>query len=475
MAKEFFIPVWARNHWVWLVAALTVCSFFLYLMTPFSGDDYAYRAVFSGAEPRYGYLYYPRFPVSHWLHVNGRLFDKVMPLVTNMPRGLMAAACALMLGAMYVMAVRASRALSGWMPFVLVAAMALALPWWDSAFVFAVQLNYVWSTAMVLGAYIVMVRSAEKPFGHRGYIAGLIFCFLAGMCHEGASVPLIGGWAVYLFFSGRRPRGVQLRLLAAFVVGALVVLASPAFWTRVGGGGEANDSVALLLLKSEPLVLVMWAVVLAGLMFAPSRRRLLSFAATPAAVLAYATIFGAPVIVASGIVGRSGWFVSVFALVAVAAYFGPRAARRIPVLEWALSLVLVCQSVGLVVVQRGLWEEYKTYERDFIAAPDGVIRGDYTADDALPAWTFNRLRGVPDADDVYILECLSDYHRCDSVAPVLLRPSTRFVGSLPPGARRLDAAWIEAYVGEADGVEWVFTPVDSGYAVDRRVLDPGDR
>lgn len=475
MLKELFSAAVCRYRWLWLVLALAVCSFFIYLMTPYSGDDFAYRAIFSGASPRYGYLYYPRFPVFHWLHVNGRLFDKIMPLVTNMPRGLMAAVCALMYGAMFVMAVRASRALSGWMPFVLVAAMALALPWWDSAFVFAVQLNYVWSTAMVLGAFVAVASAGEWRLRGFRYVAALLLCFCAGMCHEGASVPLIGGWVMYMLFSGWRPRGVQRRLLVAFVAGALVVLASPAFWGRVGGGGEANDSVVFLLLKSEPLVFVMWAAVLVGMFFGPVRLRLAAFSKEPGAVLAYATLFGAPIVVASGIVGRSGWFVSVFALVAAADFFRQCSVRGKPLLEWALSAILVAQAAGLVALQRGLWEEYKAYERDFIASPDGVVYGDYTFDDALPAWTMNRLRGVPDADDVYILECLSDYHRHDSVAPVLITPSTRIVGSLPPGARRLDAAWLEAYVDNVDGIDWIYTPVEGGYAVERRVLDPGDR
>lgn len=461
--------------WLWLIVAMSAFSFMIFLWSPLSGDDLGYCGVFSGSNPRYGYLHYPRFAAGHWLHVNGRFMDKLMPLVMNLPKGLLALVCAAALAAMYAFAVRASGVLKGWAPVVLVASLACVLPWWDSSFVFAVQVNYVWSTAFVLAAF-ALIAGGATAHGLRG-TALLLLCFLAGMSHEGASVPMLGGWILYAVVSGWRPDAAQRRLLCAFALGVLSCVFSPAFWSRVGASAEPNDTPMLLLLKSEPAVLLLWASIAAA-MFVPSWRRTVARASRGyLAVLVYATLFGAPVILVSGIVGRSGWFVTAYALIAIAGFVGQRyrVDGRMPLLSWGISIALLAMTAGEAWLQHGLWLEYQKYEKAFIASSDGVVEGDYTADDDLPAWTLNRLRGVPDADDLFLLESLSNYYRNDSVAPVLVGPSTEFVTVLPHGARRFVSGWLEVWLWENEDGEWVFTPCRGKYAVDRRILDPGDR
>ena len=83
----------------------------------------------------------------------------------------------------------------------------------------------------------------------------------------------------------------------------------------------------------------------------------------------------------------------------------------------------------------------------------------------------NRLRGVPDSDDLYLLETLSGYYRNDSIAPVVIGPETRFRTVLPTEAVETRFGWHTVYI-TADSV---YTPCKSGFVASRRIIDPGDR
>lgn len=468
---------WLSRPWVWLVAALAIASFFIYLFTPLSGDDYGYCGIFSGAAPRYGYIWFPRFAAFHWLYINGRLLDKFMPLVTNLPPWCLASICALMLGAMYFLAVRASGATRGWGPFALIAAIALLLPWWDSAFVFSVQVNYVWSSVFVLLAFILISDARRVRRGWRGF-GLLLLCFIGGMSHEGAAVPLLGGWILYFFFSRRLPNPAQARMLIAFACGLLATLASPAFWDRVGGDHVPNDTPLILLLKSEPLVLLLWTAVIICFMIPATRARARDLLSGRFGPLVYAGLIGTPVIIASGTVGRSGWFVSLYAMIAIVGCLASFVRGRSLLLGGCLSIALIAQAAGEACIQRGLYAEYRQFEEAFLQSPDGVVYGDFTKDDDLPVWTLNRLRGVPDADDIFILESISDYYRLDSIPPVVIGSDDKIVSNLPEDVRKLKSSWPgwhEAWLWSDGNDEWILTPARGGYVLTRRVLDPGDR
>ena len=81
-----------------LIAAVAIISFFIFIDTPYTGDDLGYKAIFQGASPRYdSWWSYPRWVVSHWLNTNGRIPNDIMPLLFSLPKGLVALACAAVL------------------------------------------------------------------------------------------------------------------------------------------------------------------------------------------------------------------------------------------------------------------------------------------------------------------------------------------------------------------------------------------
>lgn len=464
----------ALPSWIWIVAALSICLFFVYLWTPLLGDDLAYKGVFSGATRRFGFERFPGWCREHWLFVNGRSIDKLMPVATNLPKGLLAGISAVMYGAMLTLAVRASKAVRGIMPWLLLTAMALALPWWDGCYLFAVQINYIWASVFVLAAYIIITEAPHRIHPVAA-VAALGLCGFAGMSHEGASVPLLFGFAVYFALQHKKLNTVQAVMLATFAIGVILNMLSPGIRQRVGAIRESDDTPLWLLLKSEPLVLVLWAAIITGLFIPSVRRSITRLSTNPLSVLVYATLIGAPVILASGIVGRTGWFVTLYALVAVAGYgtmLLPRVGDVVStVCAAAVGVLLTSQAIAEAVVQHRLYKEYQDYETQFVRSHDGIIRGSFTPDDALPWWMLNRLRGVPDSDDLYLLETLSGYYRNDSIAPVVIGPETRFRTVPPTEAVKTRFGRHTVYI-TADSV---YTPCKSGFVASRRIIDPGDR
>lgn len=458
--------------WQWLLLGLALVSFFMYLWTPMYSDDLVYKGYFSGVSPRYGsWTDFPRHVAAHYLYANGRLVDKFMPLFMNLPGWLLAGLSALGWWSMCFFSIRASGASRGCVPFVLTGAFVLLLPWWDYMCLFVMQCNYVWVTALVMASFSAVFSAGENMGGRR--LAGLAFlCFVAGMSHEGAAVPLLFGYIVYLAINRRMPGMNRRILMTAFAAGALATMLSPGMWGRVKADGAMSAAEALnLVLVSEPVVVALWAGIVLALPFRRGRALLAEAFRGSAGVLLYATLAGAPIILASGMNGRSGWFVTVYALVAVASVAAKYVSRPLRGLQWAIGILLIAQGAGMAWIQRRLYREYMEFEEAYVASPDGVVRGDFTMDDELPVWTLHRLRGVPDGDDLYLRETLCDYFRTDSVAPTVIFPSTRIVTELPEGVTEVNCRGIRIWIA-ADSA--VYQPLGNAYTEERRIIDPGD-
>lgn len=467
----------ALRPWLWLLGGIAVCVFFLYLWTPLSGDDLAYKGLYSGVAPKMSYWDAPRQIVVHWLAVNGRFFDKWMALAMNLPAWLLALLCSGAYVAMYGFSVVASRA-EGWLAFALIAVMSVALPEWDSAYIFAVQLNYVWSAAAVLLSWILIFRTKELPESMWKRLLFIAICFIGGMSHEGASVPLACGAGAWFFLRGVRPSRGALWLIGAFLAGLVCLLASPAFRSRVGGTVEPNDTPLWLILKSEPAAVALWIGLVFTACFRRSRSMLRILWSDPRAIFAVSTLFATPIILFSGIVGRTGWFSNVYALVFMAWAIGRTfGTRPRPWVQWLLALFVLARFAGLACIQHGLWLENKEFEARYVASRDGVVEGAFTLDSELPAWTLGRLRGVPDADDLFNLQTLSEYLRGDSVVAAVCIPNVaQWLDSLPSDARPIEQKWVRAYLVERpDDPARVLTPVGSRYLSSPLELDPGDR
>lgn len=459
--------------YLYVIALIAAISFFIYLWMPQQGDDLAYKGIFSGANPWYSYFYWPRFFARHWVKTNGRILDKLMPLLMNLPKGFLALLCSVALAYMYSLAVKVAGVARGALPYILIGSLWLLLPWWDSSNLFAVQVNYVWSSALLLGAWLLIFSTTKKFEGITKYL-GYALCFSGGMVHEGASIPLVGGMAIYYFINGRNLPKINKNMFFAFITGVCCTLFSPALFLRATTHHTPDDTPIRLIIFSEPVVVCLWIIAIVLFIFKRSRESLIKFSHNPLSSFAFATLFGAPIILVSGIVGRSGWFVTLYALIAFVAYLSMFKIPRLAIVSWTISLAIIVQTCGLAIMQHSLWDEYKDFETKFLQSDNGAIYGDYTADDEIPAWALWRLRGVPDGDDVYLAECLSLYNRTDSVCPAIVSSKTLFFDTLPEEAEKLDAMFYEAWKYQQGEDDYVFQPLGEIFIGNRRVIDPGD-
>ena len=483
-----------------LIAVYAAVSFFIYLFSPFAGDDYVYKAVFEGpqlfSDDWSDLLLWARM---HRVSANARFFNLVLPALLSLDRVILAAASSAMTALMLFCGLRlAGRAAAGGMYGVLfVAAMAWILPWWDSMSIFACQENYVWASALILLSLCLMYRPPEHWFT---LILAAGVCAVAGATHEGGTLPLAVGMAVYGMLVRPRP-GRSWFLVAAFVIGTLFVSLAPGIISRAGQPRLADDPVLILTLKTVPAVLAMVVMILAMLFTHRWRELLRRLVFSPYIILITAAVASAVIAVASGIVGRSGWFAEIYALIVIFRVCSdcfPAGIRTGRIVAACVAVALTAQTAFVAAWQYVLGREYATFENLYTSSGEDIVYMDFTPHDSLPRLLLGRYRGVPDADDVYILHSLVGYLRPGAPLPVILPHAAQGIDlatvtdtilsdgdiicdRLPAGVAEGSTLREGVPLGlfEKDGCQWVARPFCAGgrtlYLLSRRVLDPGDR
>lgn len=492
-----------------LVLAVALLTALLYAFMPYSGDDYAYFTHWDTTSPLASLLGFPREVARHWYHVNGRLANFIAPpLLAAVPRWLLASACGVAMWLMLCMSLKWSGV---WrrhhvLATLLIAVVVLAFPWWDSMQLFDCQFNYVWTSALVLSALWLITASTRdtapvKPWKTFGTA---IVAIAGGMMHESASLPLLVGLAAWRALDIRRPLPRRTRtLLLCFLFGTVVAATSPGIWHRAAAVSEPNDTLLWLFLKSDAIVGVFYAALLASAAFPRGRRLLRSMFASPVLILAVATLPALAISLRSGIVGRSGWFASLYAIIALTDLLRRLDLRIRPALSRAaaaaLALLVVAHYAGCIVWQHRRYADFRRFEKAYAESSDGVVALDHIRDTQLPTWTLNRTRGIPDPDDVYQLEMFAQSHRRRTPFPVVL-PSDALTRLPAPGATtvlksgdmlsdRLPAGAVphpmrpgrpQLYIYRAaDGELWTAQTFMRGgrtlYHLAPLILDPGDR
>lgn len=463
-----------------------------FYFTPYSGDDLSYMGVFSGESAQLPWWGLPRFAASHWLHANGRLANFVMPVCAFLPKWVVAPLFAAAVVWLLSIADRlANPSRNPWLTPIVWLTLIVALPWWDSMCLFDCQLNYVWTSAMTLTSFRLITTS--QPVRWKYGAAAL--CFLAGCMHESASLPLLCGLSAWMLASRRHSESAPL--LYAFAAGTLLVTLSPGILLRAGGERIADDPLPMLILKSDLLPLLLWSGIAMGTLTRKGRRKITAFMHTPDGALAIAALLSAAIGLWSGIVGRSGWFAQLFALVVLSRMLLPRLKAPLlrPVAVFSAAVVMVYFSM-LAALQVKLGKEHDRMVQLYSQSADGVVFMDYTRDSDLPYWVLGRTRGVPDPDDVHLLQCLAQYYHPEAPQPVVVPEETRLHLPLATGSEvtlangdilttQLPASAAATYMPreklsvrllEIDGRQWVAQQLDdSTFHLSPRMIDPGDR
>ena len=467
-------------------AALVLQLYF----TPYSGDDWVYFGAYSGYKSVcHNAWEWLKLGFGHWLGTNGRFANIGLTPLLLLPKWLLAGLCGMAAYMMYsktVFFIDEKKSLP--VTVIVVTILVTALPWWDSMMVFDCEFNYVFSSAMCLTAVNLLFKT---PGNRLRYILSAAFCFVAGMMHEAASMPLLCGVAVYIYFGGKRPDN---RLLWSFAAGTFIVTFSPGIWLRASHLSEPDDILPLLLLKSDALSLLLAGGIFYSLLREKMRVEVKKYSSSIICIFAVASLVSMAMSGVSGIVGRSGWFAEIYALIVIT-YFAKEYLLKIPKVVYTLPALTVLVHVSMVVYgQRSAGIEYAEFDRKYLNSKSGIVFIDYTRDDERSAFLLNKVRGVPDPDDTYLLKTYAEHYSETSPKPIVL----------PSDAKKyLEAGLNETVVlksgdilstvcpklsevrddglmlCEKDGVQMVVQEFcydgKQYYHISKRILDPGDR
>lgn len=460
--------------WAWCVVGIIVLHTIVFgALQILSGDDIGYSqsiAAFDGKS-----LPYLRFVKFHYLEVNGRMANLLAPFwLSVVPRWVLDIANGLVCGLFYAMTLIMSgvgRRGFATGKLIVTALLLFTFPWWDSFMLFDVMFNYVWSSAFVLVVLWLLLRGRSCRFGWIVWP----FAALAASMHEGMGVPVAIGIMVWTLLTGsfRYLTRVQRGIVIFFIVGAMLAFLSPGIWGRffslgTDGHSKPNDPMWLLVLKSDFYVLILMAVIVIEALC--DRKKLIEILRTPWTIFVVAAIVSACFSAVSGIVGRSGWFASLMALIALGQWVVMRdyhINRRIgAIASSVLSVMILVHLVVVDTVQFKMSRELKDVLTQYHHNPDEPVYMDYHPWDDYQWLTLAKLRGVPESYESYVLSLYAaQYAYTDAPSLVVL----------PKAAENI---YSDTLVKVADG--YLFPSMEdfptsgtlTGYKIDGRIYLP---
>lgn len=122
--------------------------------------------------------------------------------------------------------------------WLLLAAITLALPWYDYLFLCSYGINYLWSSTLAVASIYVFTRThkSHNDIHHKMRTIGCcILMFITGWMHEAYGVPLCVAATGWLILHRKRIHRDKIAEWIALGAGTLVTFCSKAFWNRTGG------------------------------------------------------------------------------------------------------------------------------------------------------------------------------------------------------------------------------------------------
>lgn len=501
----------------WVIGILLLFMFICYAIfewfMPYSGDDLAYISSTVDYVNQRSVFHMPFKWAGHWLGSNGRFANMIFLSISPIfPHWLMALLNATFIMTMIYFIVKLcdfkGKDVAG--KVFVISIITFAFCWWDSMQVYDCIYNYILSTALGL-AFIKSLINNRPVNSKWGTALFATLAFVAGGMHEAMSVSLLCGIAAYAFInrnfyaSLNRSHRIALK---AFICGVAIVFFAPGIWIRFGGNITPDDPLHILLLKSDFIALALLAMTTVGLCIAPWRKNIIEAIHTPWIIFAVAATASLCFSAVSGIIGRSGWFAQTFALIAIVKWANDHNYKINRIVGGVASTILI-SAIAFHLVEVTRWQIKVGKEAEDVTSlyqrsTNGQVFYDATRDNQLPWWNLNKNRGVPDADDLYLLATFSTYYS-NSGQPLVVLPTevanidfSNFADNdelhlsngdiIKAGKTSTGTIFqserenISIYLINKDGKDWVITPFTlekyNGLQLNHYtpcVLDPGDR
>lgn len=226
-------------YWALMIAACAV-FFAMNVMTTFKEDDMAYSLIEGVWTPIHSLLDALRSHVNHFADANGRTANLIAALFCGLLGKTLFNICnTIVFGFMaHLLSLLATGRRS-----LLVLAMFLAMVgtcypvpgetmlWLDGS------CNYMWAITLSLAVvwYLKQPRANKPSWGK--LVLLLLAGIVAGSFNEATSFGFFAGLCLYYIFNSKRFDRTAAVLLAGYLLGILIIVASPGAWHRAADGG----------------------------------------------------------------------------------------------------------------------------------------------------------------------------------------------------------------------------------------------
>ena len=245
LAKMIESPNHRRWHdaayWVVLLVACVV-MYVMNTLTPLKEDDMAYSLIPSGSLREFCSSL-----LDHFLTTNGRFADVVANLFCAiLGKSLFNVCNALVFGLMAHLVTLLSAGRRSVMALTLFLAMVgvcFPVPGETMLWV-AGSCNYLWAVTASLALIYYLLHHGEGPFGWGKAAVLLLGAFIAGSFNEATSFGVFAGLVLYYAFNRSRVDRRVVIALVGYLLGVIMILASPGAWSRMAQeSGEANMGI----------------------------------------------------------------------------------------------------------------------------------------------------------------------------------------------------------------------------------------
>lgn len=252
------------------------------------------------------------------------------------------------------------------------AMMILFLPWRNNLFVADYSLNYIYAAAVTLLFIHVMTCGMELLRNKVVFFPVALLAVIAGMWHEGFSVPTLAGlgiWFMKRFIKSRRLGRDEVRWLVVYAVSLAAtcyIVFCPGVMTRSGReiGAHFNNIGLKTVVDLAPSIILVLSV---GVMscFRSKRHSVAeAFRSDDFFVLFFVSVAAASLSLVVRHTPRTSFFPSLCSIISLLILYrrplnAMMRAKYAPAVSCGLLALCVAQSVYAVFVQKKFYDEYK--------------------------------------------------------------------------------------------------------------------
>ena len=240
MSSSYHLDSPAGKRWhdvaYWGIMVLA-CAVFWYMnvLTPFKEDDMAYSLVGHGSLTEF-----LRSRYEHFMTTNGRLSDTIATLFCGFLGKPFFNVCNTLVFAVFLhllsLLSTGRRSVLALTMFLTYLGCSFPVPGQTMLFL-AGSCNYLWAiTASLLLVAFLLQRQPDAPLGTGHSVALFLGAFIAGNFNEATSFGFLAALILYYIFNRQRFSRTVLVALVGYLLGALLIAAAPAAWSRAAGG-----------------------------------------------------------------------------------------------------------------------------------------------------------------------------------------------------------------------------------------------